>query len=114
MSEMTTTERIERLERELAEARQEFEQFKIDGGKAILFNKERAESAERRAAENEADARRYRFMRDQRLAPPGKCESGFTLSDAGHVIALFKYWVSADTLDAAIDAALASEAGKGE
>ena len=49
---------LNRLEREaadlreqLAEARRELEQFKIDGGKAIQFNKERAESAERRAAE---------------------------------------------------------------
>ena len=39
------------LREQLAEARREFEQFKIDGGKAIQFNKERAESAERRAAE---------------------------------------------------------------
>lgn len=89
------------LERELAEVRRERDDavniLKAEGirpkGKSCLPYIVRAEQAERRAAELEADARRYRWLRECQSIPADILHNHH------------------EALDAAIDAALESEKG---
>ena len=93
------------LERELAEARRERDLFSL----AMTEEEKLRRAAERRAAESEADARRYRWLR----------ENDWVTGTTGTVLDIFWHTQEYEhllggELDAAIDAALASEAGKVE
>ena len=94
---------IERLQSELAEARQKLERYsrlECEAGDTLgdrLDEFERIKSAERRAAESEKDARRFQGLQNM----PVKDAQAF-----------FWNYSSRKQRAAAIDAAIASEAGK--
>ena len=100
---LALADRIEELEREFAEARAE----NLTLRNAAITATERIKSAERRAAESEVNDRRWRKAReifsieDIERADREMRETGSIATEEENVKA-----------DAAIDAALASEAGK--